>query len=118
MKATTKTTVKKTTDKKVIDKVVKKKNVPSVKEVKKYTYKNISSETYKEPKKILSFLKKEKLALDRMNERKINIADISKLTKFVQYQYLENKPTFVSVKFIFVLNNKTIKILHFGEKIK
>jgi predicted transcriptional regulator len=116
VKTTKKASVKKATDKK---EVVKKGIVPVVKNVGRYTYKNISNITLNEPKKIKEFLKKEeKRLLDRMIERKINFTDIHKLTKYIQHQFLDGKNTFISVKYIFVLNNDKKQLIHFGKKIK
>ena len=121
MKATKKTSVKKTTDKKVIVPVVKENNKPVIQETEKkiYTYKNISNITLTDGKKIVAFLKKEdKRLIDRMNERKIKSVDVKRITKYIQHQFLAGKNTFISVKYIFVLNDNTKKLIHFGKRIK
>ena len=126
MKATTKkTAVKKATDKNIKKPVAKK--VAPVKVVKEetkiekpsYTYKNIQNTTLKDAKKIKAFLKKEeKRLLDRMIERKIKEENIQKLTKYIQHQFLGSKNTFISVKYIFLLQDGTKKLIHFGKRIK
>ena len=110
MKTTNNTTVKKTTDKKEVVKASVEK--PS------YTYKNIESKTVS-GKDIASFLKKENGRLSkRMAERKIKVADIVKVSKYVQHQFSGKKNTFQSVKYSFFMKNESKALIHFGKRIK
>lgn len=82
----------------------------------KFTYKNVSSITLDDKKKIESFLKKENARVStRMKERGIKISDIVKISKFHQQQFLNGTLKSDSIRYWFFLKNDNKQMFNFSK---